>query len=652
MSRLVKCHRRSAVLVAVTVILLIGGAAILWGKTRLFPDLIAEAGAAYSRGEWDRTGSLARRRLKAAADDPRALRLAARAAARQDHDRKAIAIYQRIAPGSHDAEDFFLLGRAWIHLGQIDKALPAYEAARERDPDHAETLAALAGLYMRTDRYQAAAEVAQRLAQPPAWEARARVILGTICSETHDSEGAARALQRWSQLDPQGRVIAPTPAATLQKLLARSWLQAGRPAEARTVLETLLRTGPAPDPEAAWLLSRCFLQQRDWKQAAAVLNQQRPPYRSEHPLDLEPAAYVGEARCAGCHPAQAETVRASRHATTFARARDLEGLPLPKDPLPDPGNPQVTHRFRHEGRSLVVETRADQKVWRAVVDYAFGSRDHFTTLVGRDDRGQSFMVRMSYYRSPRGSGWDLATGLPRQPAVEEEYLGKKMFAGDGVRRCLDCHTTNLRSILQEAGPESADHAIGCERCHGPGGHHVAAVAAGFSDLAIVNPSEASPEAVSQICARCHGTHQPDGLDLPRTDPLWLRFESLTLTWSRCYTESDGALGCTTCHDPHRNAETSAARNEAQCLSCHAPDPTTSSAGSSTSTASGRRANPSRGRPDATGTQVSCPVNPTTGCLECHMPRIWVEPTHSFKTDHFIRIQNRPPSESRTSPVHG
>jgi hypothetical protein len=262
---------------------------------------------------------------------------------------------------------------------------------------------------------------------------------------------------------------------------------------------------------------------------------------------------------------------------------------------------------------------------------------------------------MSYYQSPRGTGWDLATGLPRQPAVEEEYLGKKMFAGDGMRRCLDCHTTNLRSILTEAGPESADHAIGCERCHGPGGHHVAAVAAGFPDLAIVNPGEASPGAIGEICARCHGTHQPQGLDLPRTDPLWLRFESLTLTWSRCFTESEGALGCTTCHDPHRNADTSVARNEAKCLACHAPDPAVRSQGAPARAASASaRPAPRSGEGPGLATeraQAPCPVNPTRGCLDCHMPRIWTQSTHSFKTDHFIRVRDQTPSESQVQAVH-
>src|SRR5262249_55484688 len=232
------------------------------------------------------------------------------------------------------------------------------------------------------------------------------------------------------------------------------------------------------------------------------------------------------------------------------------------------------------------------------------------------------------------TGWDVATGLPSQPADEEEFLGKKMFAGDGVRRCVSCHTTNVHSILYEPGPEAADHSIGCETCHGPGGHHVAALAAGVSDPAIGSPGEASPAAIDRICAKCHGIQQPEGLDVPRTDPVWLRFQSLTLTWSRCYTESGGTLGCVTCHDPHRNAEPSAVRNEAKCLSCHAPDRTTSSTGSSTPQTSGRRPDPSRDRPGAKGTKTPCPVNPTQGCIDCHLPRVWVQSTHSFKADHF------------------
>ena len=48
-----------------------------------------------------------------------------------------------------------------------------------------------------------------------------------------------------------------------------------------------------------------------------------------------------------------------------------------------------------------------------------------------------------------------------------------------------------RALLGNTGPEAADHSIGCEKCHGPGGNHLLAIAAKFPDLAIARPSLAS-----------------------------------------------------------------------------------------------------------------------------------------------------------------
>jgi tetratricopeptide (TPR) repeat protein len=648
MSSVVKRRRPLLRLATLVILVLVGGAALLWAKARFFPELTAEASSAYSRRDWNRTASLALRRLKEAPDDPRALRLAARAAARQDQDQKTIAIYRRLDEKGLEAEDDFLLGRALFRGGQVDSAFGAYRSALEKDPDHPEALAALAALYARNDRYQAAEELARRLARQPASEAQARVMLGHFRAELHDPAGSARELQRWLEIDPEGRAVAPLPAEPVRMLLARSLLRAGRPAEARTILEALL--GAGPDPEASWLLSRCFIQQGDGDRAAALL-QQGPSYRSEHPIEPEPAPYVGEARCAECHRAQSKALLASRHARTFARARDLHDIPLPPDPISDPGDPRVTHRIRREGDDLLVETRTADRVLRAVVDYAFGSRDHLSTLVGKDDRGGSVLIRMSHYRSPRGTGWDLATGLPPRPDDEEEYLGQKILAGDGVRRCISCHTTNIYAILHEAGPEAADRSIGCERCHGPGGNHIAAVAVGSSDLAIVNPRGVPPAVADVICEKCHGAQKPAGFDFPRTDPAWLRFQSVTLTWSRCHAESDGALGCMTCHDPHHDAETSIARNEAKCLACHAPGPAAQPAGSSPSPAPGPATVPSRTPAASGGGGKPCPVNPARGCIDCHMPKIWVQGTHSFKTDHFIRVREAAPSETRGPAGH-
>ena len=175
---------------------------------------------------------------------------------------------------------------------------------------------------------------------------------------------------------------------------------------------------------------------------------------------------------------------------------------------------------------------------------------------------------MSHYESPRGQGWDVATGHPAHPADTEEFLGKPMVDGDGVRRCLYCHTTNFRAVMNDSGPEAADHSIGCEACHGPGAHHVAAASQGVADMAIAYPRKATGPMINTLCGQCHTLTDTNVISAPRTDPVWFRFQALTLTWSRCYIESAEKLNCVTCHDPHRDADRSAQRNEAKCLSCH------------------------------------------------------------------------------------
>jgi cytochrome c-type biogenesis protein CcmH/NrfG len=638
MGRFVQRNSRILGLVIVAVILVGGGAAVLWGKPRLIPDLAVEARAAYARRDWKGTELLARKRLQQSPEDPTALQLAARAAAQQDRDQAAIAIYSRLLLENVDVEDLFLLGRALSRTGKPDLAFNFYEKARAASPDHPETLDALGQLFLQEDRGNAAEEVGERLVRQAGWEARGLLILGTARAELHDPAGAARALDRFFELDPDGRAAAPNPVRPLRLLLAHSLLRARRPAEARQSLARLLADGP--DAEASWLLGRSYIQEHDWDRAAALL---RPgeSFRAERPHEFEPAPYVGAARCAACHAEIYRSLIASKHATTFSRAQDLAELVLPASPLSDPGNPQVTHEFERRDGSLQVETRAGEEVQRAVIDYAFGSRDHFMTFVGRDERGRSRMLRISHYHSPRGSGWDLSTGLPERPEDPHEYLGTTMLEGDGVRRCLFCHTTNFRAVLDQVGPEAVDLAIGCEKCHGPGGHHVAAVEAGFPDPAILNPGRLPGPALDKTCGQCHDLHKTSVISAPRTDPVWYRFQSLALTWSRCYVESDGALTCVTCHDPHTYGKTSTARHEAKCLSCHGTDPVPTSAATAPRSASPSQTNPPRQKRVANEVKTTCPVDTAKGCIECHMPSAWQQSTHSFKTDHFIRVRERP-----------
>jgi predicted CXXCH cytochrome family protein len=653
MLHLKKPSRRAWWLLAIVLALPGTGFCVWWNRSGGSAGYSAAAAAAAAQGDWGQVGRLARERLKHAPADPEATRLAARAAAHQDREQAAVSLYARLYVGELEPEDFYLLGRAMAKAGKTDEAFKAYEMARDGASDHPATLEALGQLYLQNDRYFAAEEVALKLAQHSEWEPRARLILGTARHELHDPVGASQALLRWRELDPEGKAAAPNPVPPFQFLLVRSLLRSGQPDLARRIL---LELGPAgAGDEAVWLLSRTFLQEKDAENFKDLLERAQS-FRVQHPLEPEPAAYLGEGRCVKCHKEISRDVLASRHATTFSRGRDLAGLALPAAPLPDPGNPKVAHQFKRAGPNIQLMTQIGDRVRSAVVEYAFGSLDHYVTFVGPDEPGDWWMLRMSRYDSPRGRGWDLSTGLPPVPASEEEYLGKKMLGRDGVRRCLYCHTTNFHAVLVDSGPEAADHSIGCERCHGPGANHVTAVDAGFSDLAILNPGRASASEINEWCGKCHSMHRPGNIDAPRTDPVWYRFQALALTWSRCYNESGGSLSCITCHDPHRNVEKSAARNEAICLQCHrsgdagarvptvgrnaipphqqapglAPEPT----------AVGRNAIPPYlfATPAAPG--KSCPVNPASGCISCHMPSAWQEGTHSFKTDHFIRVRER------------
>ncbi len=470
-------------------VVLIGSGAGLWWWAGRDVGPVAAGLSAYDRQDWDRAILLARRRLKEAPDDQEALRLAARTTARQDRDQAAISTYSRLELKQMTAEDYFLLGRALSRTGQDDLALKSLEVARDADPDRPEMLDELAQVYYRKDRPVAAEELASRLVREPGREARAQLMLGTFRAARHDPAGAARALQRAFELDPDGKAAAPQPARPLRLLWVRSLLQSAQPAEARRVLEAIPEW--QSDPESAWLSSRSFLQERVWSQAATAL-QAAGSYRRNHPLEPEPAPYVGADACAECHRSTYDTVLNSRHGTTFARARDARSLPLPDRPFPDPADPKVQHRYERRDDGIHVETRVGDQVFRALARYALGSPDHYVTLTGLDEQGRSRLLRMSHYDSPRGAGWDISTGLVPHPARPDQFLGELADPGDGERRCLDCHTTNFRAIEDNVGPESADHAMGCERCHGPGAHHVLAVEAGFSDRAIISPGLRTP----------------------------------------------------------------------------------------------------------------------------------------------------------------
>src|SRR5262249_5291759 len=156
--------------------------------------------------------------------------------------------------------------------------------------------------------------------------------------------------------------------------------------------------------------------------------------------------------CAECHRATYRDQHSSRHARTFFRVSELGDLDLPASTFSEPAQPKVSHTLRRMGGDrLQQETCAEGKVFRAMVEYAFGPRDRGLTLVGRDDHGQARELRLSHYRSEGKSFWDVTSGHPIHPSELAEYLGQPL-TDDAVHRCFLCHITDPRAVLEASGP--------------------------------------------------------------------------------------------------------------------------------------------------------------------------------------------------------
>jgi tetratricopeptide (TPR) repeat protein len=560
---------------------------------------------------------LADKRVRTAGNDRQALLLWARASARLGRHPEARSTYARLGKSNLGAEDYFLIGLGWSRTGRPDAAMSAWNSALDANPNHAETLNDMARLGMHQKHPIEAARAAERLSQQPGWEARGCLLLGMIRAADNDPLGAADALRRALRLDPAVQLAVSDPQSTL-KLLVRMLLQSGRTGEAVEALRSMIDA--KSDVEAYWLLSRAELQRGDRAAAAAALGRSGG-YRGAHPIEAEPAYHVGEARCAECHRDIYRDAQASAHSRTFRRVDQLGNLPLPDQSLADPDEPRVSHKLERVNGRLQLETRVGDRVYRAIADYALGSMDRYQTLVGHDEEGKVRVLRLSYYKGGGGSGWDRTKDQPSRPAKAEDFQGKPFDTADGTNECLTCHATTARSARLGQGPEAADHAIGCEGCHGPGALHLAAEAAQFKDPAIISPPRESPAAINKLCGHCHSQNL---LEMPvsMADTAWARFPGSTMPQSRCYTESGGRLNCVDCHDPHRPAESSARHYEKACLSCHS---TTSASKQSTVSVRELRS--------------PCPVSPTRDCLQCHMPKVPDTRLHNSFTDHYIRVHD-------------
>ena len=261
-------------------------------------------------------------------------------------------------------------------------------------PDHPEILYALIPVYLKDDRFQAAAEAADRLAKNPQWRDRAQTCVATDPACPGRS-GRGHRLTARACRHVSGRSL-PTPPARCS--LPRTWLASCLPRGGLPKRDTSCKQSwpKGPTPRLPGSRAARFFRKGRSAEALAALKE-AGSYADDNPTLPDPAPFVGAASCAECHAEKFKAQQSSRHARTFLPVSQISGLALPRPSFPDPAEPKVTHTLRKIDGRLEQETRTSDRVFKAVVDYAFGSGDRGKTLVGHDDSGHMFELRLSVY---------------------------------------------------------------------------------------------------------------------------------------------------------------------------------------------------------------------------------------------------------------
>ena len=329
------------------------------------------------------------------------------------------------------------------------------------------------------------------------------------------------------------------------------------------------------------------------------------------PSQAQTPSFVGSAACAACHPTEFNSHSHTRHAATlWAVSRESLGhLAPPAGPISKTGLVVV----EKSGKLAVGQPAQSDDA--APLDYALGSGKTGMTYVSLIGGNKIAEFRMSYF--PHKKQW---YATPGQEQLGPDDIGK-VHPTEDARRCLLCHAVTLPSDALT--PEKRFMGVGCESCHGPGSAHIAAIGAGQVKNSLMEKLQVWPATrLNEMCGKCHGT-KPDGATAQMLMNATNRLQAYGLMESACFKKTKDTLSCVTCHDPHTNASRDAKKYEAICLTCHA-------------TTAGTNHSPSVQRTAA----KTCPVNPKTGCIGCHMPaRQAIANTQlpTFMADHFIRV---------------
>ena len=367
------------------------------------------------------------------------------------------------------------------------------------------------------------------------------------------------------------------------------------------------------------------------------------------------AQYANPKLCAGCHPAIAKTYRQNGMGRSFA-------TPLPEILVEDftknnsyyhPASDTHYQMLNRNGvliqrRYQIGFDRQESNVDEKQIDYIVGSGNHMRTYVHHNADGTLLELPLAWY-AEKGGYWAMNPGYdaPDYPYARRQIAYDCMFCHNAYPKTPPGHDKmGDRPVYSEILPEGID----CQRCHGPGQRHVdVASTPGAKPAAIraavVNPARLDNDRQLEVCAQCHlkttefrlphavKRYQRPDFSYKPGEPLAgfvlafdeapgpgkeTRFETASavsrMRASQCYLKSNGALKCTTCHDPHdiRHGSEATERYNSVCRQCHAA---------------------------ALAAKAGHPAQ--TGCIDCHMPKRRTEDiVHMSVTDHLIQ-RNKP-----------
>ena len=403
-------------------------------------------------------------------------------------------------------------------------------------------------------------------------------------------------------------------------------------------------------------------------QSPKAIHSDRPPL-TEVRLTKPPRpdmGYVGSAVCSECHEDVAEEYRqhpmGMSNFSIPAAAHNIENYDGSDCPIPGPRRYRVEKNaegiFHHE-----ILTGTDGNI---IYDRA----EKIDYVVGSGQQGRSYLTDHGGVMTQSPLTWFVGDAVwnlsPGYHTSRSDLWGRRI--GES---CLRCHvgleSTEEADSSRYHQPPHRESFISCERCHGPGERHVELNQTEETAAGIINPDDLEPRARDSVCYQCHlsaatvvpryGCELRDFRPGQKLEDALLIFvqkasesegqnriasQAEQMEMSRCYQASNGAMGCTTCHDPHSRATVDERDMfyRAACVECHQ------------------------------GGEESCalPVaeqqaSPAAGsCIHCHMPTAPAKRIgHVSLSDHRIlrrptfdaveaELESNSPSKTKVPPI--